>query len=82
MPLSADKVTRARYLAEADEYNEIFTVLKHVVQRQILLYLEALGEASFAAVQTAVGIGDTGLISYDLEELVPLVGQSERSKYS
>jgi hypothetical protein len=82
MPLSADKVTRRRDLAEADEYNEIFAALKHVVQRQILLNLEELGEASIAAVQTAVGNEDTGLMSYDLKELVPLVNQSERSKYS
>lgn len=82
MPLSADKATLARILAEADEDNGIFAALKHVVQRQILIYLEELGEASFAAVQAAVGIEDTGLMSYDLKEFVPLVGQSEWSKYS
>jgi DNA-binding transcriptional ArsR family regulator len=73
MLLSADKVTRARDLGEADEYNEIFAALKHPVRRQILLFLEEVGEASFAAVQTAVGIEETGLMSYHLKELVPLV---------
>jgi hypothetical protein len=82
MSPSADKVTRARGLAEADGCNEMFAALKHVLQRQILLYLEELGEESFAAVQTAVGIEDTGLMNYDLKELVPLVDESERSKYS
>ena len=68
-------------LAEADEYDEIFAALKHPVRRQILLFLEERGEASFTQVQSAVGIEDTGLMSYHLKELAPLVEQSERGKY-
>jgi DNA-binding transcriptional ArsR family regulator len=68
-------------LAETDEYTEIFAALKHPVRRQILLFLEEKGEASFTQVQNAVGIEDTGLMSYHLKELAPLVEQSERGKY-
>jgi DNA-binding transcriptional ArsR family regulator len=68
-------------LAETDEYTEIFTALKHPVRRQILLFLEEKGEASFTQVQSAVSIEDTGLMSYHLKELSPLVEQSERGKY-
>jgi DNA-binding transcriptional ArsR family regulator len=68
-------------LAEADEYDEIFAALKHPVRRQILLFLEERGEASFTQIQNAVGIEDTGLMSYHLKELAPLVEQSERGKY-
>jgi DNA-binding transcriptional ArsR family regulator len=68
-------------LAEADEYDEIFAALKHPVRRQILLFLEERGEVSFTQVQNAIGIEDTGLMSYHLKELAPLVEQSERGKY-
>jgi DNA-binding transcriptional ArsR family regulator len=68
-------------LTEADEYDEIFAALKHPVRRQILLFLEERGEASFTQIQNAVGIEDTGLMSYHLKELAPLVEQSERGKY-
>lgn len=68
-------------MAEADEYDEIFVALKHPVRRQILLFLEERGEASFTQVQDAVGIEDTGLMSYHLKELAPLVEQSERGRY-
>jgi DNA-binding transcriptional ArsR family regulator len=68
-------------LAEADAYDEIFAALKHPVRRQILLFLEEQGEVSFTQVQGAVGIEDTGLMSYHLKELAPLVEQSERGKY-
>ena len=68
-------------MAETDEYDEIFSALKHPVRRQILLFLEERGEASFTQVQNAVGIEDTGLMSYHLKELAPLVEQSERGKY-
>jgi predicted transcriptional regulator len=68
-------------LTEADEYDEIFAALKHPVRRQILLFLEEHGEASFTQIQKAVGIDDTGLMSYHLKELTPLVEQSERGKY-
>jgi DNA-binding transcriptional ArsR family regulator len=74
-------VSGAQGLAEADEYDEIFSALKHPVRRQILLFLEERGEASFTEVQGAVGIEDTGLMSYHLKELAPLVEQSERGKY-
>jgi DNA-binding transcriptional ArsR family regulator len=69
-------------VSETDEYDEIFAALKHPVRRQILLFLEERGEASFTQIQNAVGIDDTGLMSYHLKELVPLVKQSERGKYS
>lgn len=68
-------------LTEADEYDEIFAALKHPVRRQILLFLEERGETSFTQIQNAVGIEDTGLMSYHLKELAPLVEQSERGKY-
>jgi DNA-binding transcriptional ArsR family regulator len=80
MPYPADKVTGAD-LTEADEYDDIFAALKHPVRRQILLFLEEQGEASFTQVQNAVGIEDTGLMSYHLKELEPLVEQSKRGKY-
>jgi len=51
------------------------------VRRQILLFLEQNGEVSFTALQKAVGKDDTGLLSYHLKELAPLVEQSERGKY-
>jgi len=68
-------------LTEADEYDEIFAALKHPVRRQIMLFLEEHGEASFTQIQNAVGIEDTGLMSYHLKELAPLVEQSERGRY-
>jgi len=55
--------------------------LKHPVRRQILLLLEEKGEASFTEIQKAVGVNDTGLLSYHLKELGTLVEQSERGKY-
>jgi DNA-binding transcriptional ArsR family regulator len=68
-------------LPETDEYAEIFAALKHPIRRQILLFLEQKGEVSFTDIQNATGINDTGLISYHLKELSPLVEQSERGKY-
>jgi DNA-binding transcriptional ArsR family regulator len=68
-------------LAEADAYEEIFAALKHPMRRQILLFLEELGETHFTQVQSAVGIEDTGLMSYHLNKLSPLVEQFERGKY-
>jgi DNA-binding transcriptional ArsR family regulator len=68
-------------LTGTDEYDEIFAALKHPVRRQILLFLEQNGEVSFTALQKAVGKDDTGLLSYHLKELAPLVEQSERGKY-
>jgi DNA-binding transcriptional ArsR family regulator len=67
--------------AETNEYDAIFTALKHPVRRQILLFLEQKGEASFTDIQNAVSIDDTGLVSYHLGELTPLVEQSARGKY-
>ena len=81
MPFHVEKTYRCPDLTEADEYDEIFAALKHPVRRQILLFLEEHGEASFTQVQNAVGIDDTGLMSYHLKELAPLVEQSERGKY-
>ena len=69
-------------LAETNEYDAIFAALKHPVRRQILLLLEQKGEVSFTDIQNAVGISDTGLMSYHLKELAPLVEQSARGKYS
>ena len=68
-------------LTEADEYDEIFAALKHPVRRQILLFLEERVEASFTQIQDAAGIDDTGLMSYHLKELAPLVEQSKRGRY-
>ncbi|MBN1244425.1 helix-turn-helix transcriptional regulator [Candidatus Bathyarchaeota archaeon] len=68
-------------MTEADEYDEIFAALNHPLRRQILLFLEEHGEAAFTQVQNAVGLKDTGLMSYHLKELAPLVEQSERGKY-
>lgn len=68
-------------MKETNEYNVIFAALKHPVRRQILLFLEQKGEASFTDIQNAVCINDTGLVSYHLGELTPLVEQSARGKY-
>lgn len=68
-------------MAGTDEYDEIFAALKHPLRRQILLLLEEKGEASFTEIQNAVGTEDTGLVSYHLKELAPLVEQSEKGKY-
>jgi DNA-binding transcriptional ArsR family regulator len=68
-------------LTETDEYDRIFAALKHPVRRQILLLLEEKGEASFTEIQKAVGVNDTGLLSYHLKELGTLIEQSERGKY-
>jgi len=79
--LSHREMLQVTCLTEADDYDEIFAALKHPVRRQILLFLEEQGEASFTQLQNAVGIEDTGLMSYHLKELAPLVEQSERGKY-
>jgi DNA-binding transcriptional ArsR family regulator len=68
-------------LAEKDDYNEIFAALRHPIRRQLLLLLEDKGEMSFTEIQNAVGMSDTGLMSYHLKELAPLVEQSTRGKY-
>jgi len=68
-------------LVETSEYDAIFAALKHPIRRQILLLLEQKGEASFMDIQNAVGTTDTGLMSYHLRELPPLVEQSARGKY-
>jgi DNA-binding transcriptional ArsR family regulator len=69
-------------LTETGEYDRIFSALKHPVRRQILLFLELKGEASFAEIMKDQGIDDTGLLSYHLKELTPLVTQSARGRYS
>ncbi len=68
-------------MGETDEYDLIFSALKHPVRRQILLFLDHKGEASFAEIQKDQGIDDTGLLSYHLKELAPLVKQSMRGRY-
>ena len=68
-------------MTEANEYDAIFTALKHPIRRQILLLLEQKGEASFTDIQNAIGPNDTGLMSYHLRELAPLVDQTVRGKY-
>ncbi len=68
-------------LTEKGEYDEIFTALKHPIRRQILLFIEQKGEASFTQIQQETGIQDTGLMSYHLKELSPLIEQSKRGKY-
>jgi DNA-binding transcriptional ArsR family regulator len=79
--ISRKKNLGVRLAPEMNEYDAIFAALKHPVRRQILLFLEEKGEASFTAIQNAVGISDTGLVSYHLGELAPLVEQSARGKY-
>jgi len=69
-------------LTETIEYDRIFAALKHPIRRQILLLLEDKGEMSFTDIQNAVGLEDTGLLSYHLKELESLVRQSARGKYS
>jgi len=69
-------------LAETGEYDRIFSALKHPIRPQILLFLELKGEASFTEIQKDQGIDDTGLLSYHLKELTPLVTQSARGRYS
>lgn len=66
---------------DADQYDQIFAALKHPVRRQILSMLEEKGEASFTEVQSATDLHDTGLLSYHLKELAPLITQTERGKY-
>jgi DNA-binding transcriptional ArsR family regulator len=66
---------------ETNEYDAIFKALKHPVRRQILLFLEQKGEASFTDIQNSISINDTGLMSYHLGELAPLVEQTARGKY-
>lgn len=75
------KAIRAIALTETDDYDRIFTALKHPIRRQILVLLEENDEASFTEIQKAVGVADTGLLSYHLKELAPLVAQSERGRY-
>ena len=69
-------------MAEAIEYDKIFAALKHPIRRQILLLLKDKDEMSFTDIQNAVGLEDTGLLSYHLRELEFLVRQSARGKYS
>lgn len=66
---------------ETNEYDVIFKALKHPVRRQILLFLEQKGEASFTDIQNVVNVNDTGLMSYHLGELTPLIEQTARGKY-
>jgi DNA-binding transcriptional ArsR family regulator len=68
-------------LTEESQYDEIFTALKHPVRRQILLFIDGKGEASFTEIQQETGITDTGLMSYHLRGLASLVEQSKRGKY-
>ncbi|XHH07527.1 MAG: ArsR/SmtB family transcription factor [Candidatus Bathyarchaeia archaeon] len=68
-------------MTEENQYDEIFTALKHPVRRQILLFIDSKGEASFTEIQQETGINDTGLMSYHLKGLAPLVEQSKRGKY-
>jgi DNA-binding transcriptional ArsR family regulator len=73
---------QVRLLTETSDYDSIFAALKNPIRRQILIILEQKGEASFTDIQNAVGINDTGLLSYHLKELNLLVEQSSRGKYS
>lgn len=69
-------------MTEMSEYDKIFAALKHPIRRRILQFLEEKGEVSFTDIQNAVGMEDTGLLSYHLKELAPLVERSARGKYS
>lgn len=68
-------------LADADDYDKIFSALKNPIRRQILLILKEKGEISFTNLQEAVDISDTGLMSYHLKELSSLIQQFEKGKY-
>jgi DNA-binding transcriptional ArsR family regulator len=81
MPLPYYRDESGVDLADPKEYDELFAALKHPVRRQILLFLDRKSEASFTDIQQEVGIDDTGLMSYHLKELAPLVEQSSRGKY-
>jgi len=80
--LSHQQRTRVWLLTETNDFDLIFAALKNPIRRQILFLLEQKGEASFTEIQNAVGIDDTGLLSYHLKELNLLVEQSARGKYS
>jgi DNA-binding transcriptional ArsR family regulator len=69
-------------LTETDTYDLIFAALKNPIRREILLFLEEKGEASFTDIQKVVNTTDTGLLSYHLKELNLLIEQSTRGKYS
>ena len=69
-------------LTDTNNYDLIFAALKNPVRREILVFLEQNGEASFTDIQNAVSVSDTGLLSYHLKELNLLVEQSSRRKYS
>jgi len=68
-------------LTEPNEYDAIFAALKHPLRRRILLLLDEKGEVSFTDIQKAMGVDDTGLMSYHLKELALLISQSTRGKY-
>ena len=68
-------------MAEPNEYDVIFAALKHPLRRRILLLLDEKEEVSFTDIQKAMGVEDTGLMSYHLKELELLVSQSTRGKY-
>ena len=68
-------------MAEPNEYDAIFAALKHPLRRRILLLLDEKGEVAFTDIQKAMGVEDTGLMSYHLKELELLISQSTRGKY-
>lgn len=69
-------------MTKPDEYDAIFAALKHPLRRRILLLLDEKGEVSFTDLQKAMSVEDTGLMSYHLKELVLLVSQSTRGRYT
>ena len=69
-------------LTDTNDYDLIFAALKNPVRREILVFLEQTGEASFTDIQNTVNVNDTGLLSYHLKELNLLVEQSSRGKYN
>jgi DNA-binding transcriptional ArsR family regulator len=79
--LSNQRRPQVKLLTETSDYDSIFAALKNPIRRQILILLEQKGEVSFTDIQDAVGINDTGLLSYHLKELKLLVEQSSRGKY-
>lgn len=68
-------------LTEDSQFDEIFVALNDQVRRQILLYIDSKGEASFAEIQQETGITDTDLLSNHLKGLALLVEQSKQGKY-
>jgi hypothetical protein len=68
-------------LTEDNQFDEIFAALNDQVRRQILLYIDSKGEASFTEIKQETGITDTDLLNNHLKGLTLLVEQSKQGNY-